>query len=219
VNPHLSQPIEQHGCAPRKARLAVIALHGRDRDPADILAIADRIAVDDICYVAPAAHGNSWYPNRFMEPLESNQPQLDHALERVDTLVAEQARAGFDPAAIVLLGFSQGACLACEYAVRNARRYGGVIAFTGGLIGAPGTRWNYPGNFHGTPVLLATTDADPWVPAQRVQETARVMAGMGAGIELAMYPGTEHAVNDDEIARSRVLLARAADTAGRMPRN
>jgi predicted esterase len=187
-------------------------VHGRDRDPADILGLADRIGLDGVTWLAPAASGNSWYPCRFMDPLEMNQPGLDHALERVDTLVAEHLRSGSTTADIVLLGFSQGACVVSEYAVRNARRYGAVIAFTGGLIGPPGTRWPRTGRFQRTPVFLGTMDADEWVPVERVQETARVMEGMGAEVELKIYPGTEHIVNDDEITRARRLIEHAMNS-------
>ena len=189
-------------------------VHGRGRDTDDILSIADRLELPDVAFLAPAAFENSWYPNRFMESLESNQPRLDQALERLGTLVAQLMGNGVDCERIVLLGFSQGACLVSEYAVRNARRYGGIIALTGGLIGPPGSQWNHPGSFRGTPTFLGTSDVDEWVPVARVQETARVMAGMGAGVELKIYPGLEHLINDDEIAQARKLITRARDAAG-----
>jgi len=193
-------------------------VHGRDRDTSDMLAIADRLDLPDVAYLAPGAFENSWYPNRFMQPLVSNQPRLDQALERLDTLMAGLMHDRVDSSRIVLLGFSQGACLVSEYAVRNARRYGGIIALTGGLIGPPGTQWNYPGSFRGTPAFLGTSDADEWVPVARVQETAGVMQRMGAAVELVVYPGMEHVVNDDEIVRARNLIKRALDAAGKMPR-
>lgn len=193
-------------------------VHGRDRETDDILGIADRLDLPEVAYLAPAAFEGSWYPNRFMEPLATNQPRLDQALECVGTLVAELTAVGIDTRRIVLLGFSQGACVVSEYAVRNARRYGGIIAFTGGVIGPPGTRWDYPGRFDGTPILLGTSDVDEWVPMARVQETARVMRGMGAEVEEIVYPGMDHIVNDDEIARAHNLIKRALNAAGKMPR-
>ncbi len=217
MNPHLAQPVIRRGCAPESARVVAVMVHGRARDTDDILDIADRLDLRDVAYLAPAACENSWYPNRFMEPLESNQPRLDQALERMHTLVAGLIGNGIDSGRIVLLGFSQGACLVSEYAVRNARRYGGIVALTGGLIGPPGTRWNYPGAFHGTPALLGTSDIDEWVPLARVQETAGVMRHMGAEVEMMICPGMEHVVNDDEIVRARNLIKRAMDAAGNMP--
>ncbi|MBI2993513.1 MAG: dienelactone hydrolase family protein [Gammaproteobacteria bacterium] len=193
--------------------MAAIMVHGRGRDADDILGIADRLELADVAYLAPTAFEKSWYPNRFMEPIERNQPRLDQALERVDTLVGDLLGRGFDPARIILLGFSQGGCLISEYAVRNTRRYGGVVAFTGGLIGPPGTQWNSKGKFEGTPVFLGTSDIDEWVPEMRVQETARVLRRMGAIVELMIYKGMEHVVNDGEISRARELIRRAGNPA------
>lgn len=184
-------------------------VHGRGRDPEDILGIADRLRLGDVAYLAPAAFENSWYPNRFMEPLEKNQPWLDYALERLDTLVSELAANGFGAGRVVLLGFSQGACLVTEYAVRNARRWGGVVAFTGGLIGPPGSAWKFGGDFAGTPVFLGTSDLDEWVPEPRVRETAKVMAALGADVSLKVYPAMEHVVCEDEIRRARRLFEAA----------
>ena len=192
-------------------------VHGRGRDTNDILVIANRLALLDVAYLAPAAFENSWYPNRFLDPIASNQPRLDQALKRLDTLVSEQVQRGIGPERIVLLGFSQGGCLVSEYAVRNPRRYGGIIVFTGSLIGPPGTQWTYPGAFHGTPAFLGTSDIDEWVPVARVQETAQVMRNLGAEVELMVYPGLEHLVNDDEIALARKLIRRALDAPGKMP--
>lgn len=189
-------------------------VHGRGRDTDDILGIADRLDLADVAYLAPAAFEHSWYPNRFMEPIGTNQPRLDQALERVDTLVADLSQRGFDPARIILLGFSQGGCLVSEYAVRNARRYGAVIAFTGGLIGPPGTHWNFGGDFKGTPVFLGTSDIDEWVPVERVLETAGILRGRGAVVESKIYHDVEHIVNDDEILRARELIGRI----GALPR-
>jgi predicted esterase len=171
-----------------------------------MLGIADRLQLEDVAYLAPAAFENSWYPNRFMAPLAMNQPMLDYALERLDTLVSGLATDGFDPGSIVLLGFSQGACLVTEYAVRNATCWGGIVAFTGGLIGPPGSAWQFGGGFGGTPVFLGTSDVDEWVPEPRVRETASVMAGLGARVRLEVYVGMDHVVCDDEIRCARNLI-------------
>lgn len=181
-------------------------IHGRGRDTDDILGVARRLDLADVACLAPAAFENSWYPNRFMEPIGKNQPRLNQALERVDTLVDDLLGRKFTSDRIVLLGFSQGACLVSEYAVRHARRYGAVIAFTGGLIGPAGTQWDFPGDFAGTPVFLGSSDIDEWVPESRVQETAGVMQRMGAAVELKIYKGMEHVVNDDEIDKARRMI-------------
>ena len=175
-----------------------------------MIGIADRLRLGDLAWLAPAAFENSWYPNRFMEPLVANQPMLDHALESVHTLVTGLGADGFSPDRIVLLGFSQGACLVAEYAVRNARRYAGIVAFTGGLIGPPGSTWNFGGSFEGTPAFLGTSDVDEWVPASRVLETEKILSARGARVELEVYPRMEHVVCDDEIRRARKLISGAA---------
>lgn len=213
-NPHLSQPLARRGCALDNARAAAVMVHGRGRNTDDILAIADRIGLPDVTYLAPAAFENSWYPNRFMEPIELNQPRLDQSLECVHALVSGMLMKRFAPAQIVLLGFSQGGCLVAEYAVRHAQRYGGVIALTGGLIGPPETKWDFKGGFDGTPVFLGTSDIDEWVPETRVRETARVLGHMGADVEMKVYAAMGHVVNDDEIAAARRIIEHVLTAAG-----
>jgi phospholipase/carboxylesterase len=184
------------------ARAVVVLLHGRGRDPDDVLQLAERIGLDDVAYLAPAAPGNSWYPQSFLAPLDDNEPWLTRALATVDELV----RSVDDPGRLVLGGFSQGACLASEYALRNVRRYGGLLIYTGGFIGPPGIRPACTGSFDGTPAFLGSADPDDWVPAERVAETADVLASLGAHVTTRVYPGMEHLVNDLEIAAGRELL-------------
>jgi phospholipase/carboxylesterase len=194
--------IERLGPEAAHARAVVVLLHGRGRDPADVLELAERIALDDVAYLAPAAPGNSWYPKSFMAPIDENEPWLGRALATVDEL----ARSVSDPRRLVLAGFSQGACLAAEYALRNVRRYGGLLLYTGGFIGPPGTRPARVGSFDGTPAFLGSSDPDAWVPAERVAETAGVLEALGAHVTMRIYEGMDHVVNDLEIAAGRELL-------------
>jgi len=145
-----------------------------------------------------------------MDPLAANQPMLDHAVARLHALVTGLAADGFGTERVILLGFSQGACLVTEYAVRHAKRYGGIIAFTGGLIGPPGATWNFGGSFAGTPVFLGTSDVDEWVPESRVAETGKVMSALGARVTIEVYPGRDHSVSDAEVAHARDLIRNAA---------
>lgn len=207
-NPHEGQPVATKGTPLGESRRAVVMLHGRGRDTEDILDLADRIGDDTLSYLAPAAEGASWYPQSFLEPLERNEPRLSGALEVIDALVRELRRKGYTTQDIFLAGFSQGACLAAEYAARNAARYGGLLIFTGGLIGPPGTEWEYKGSFGGTPVFLGTSDVDEFVPEPRVRETARVLQKMEADVTLRVYTGMEHLVNDDEILAAKNVLKR-----------
>ena len=206
-NPHKGLSVAIRGKPIDESRGVVVMMHGRERDTEDILEVAERIGEEkSFTYVAPAAKDNSWYPYSFMESVEKNEPYLTHALEVVDDMVNELVGKGIAKERIVLAGFSQGACLAAEYAVRHADRYGGILLFTGGLIGPPGTVWEYPGSFDGTPVFLGTSDVDEFVPVERVHESAEVFKEMGAEVELRIYPRMDHIVNDDEVAVARQIL-------------
>ncbi|MBD8828576.1 alpha/beta hydrolase [Pseudomonas sp. CFBP 13602] len=205
-NLHLLQPPLVRGPAPNVAAAVTILIHGRSQSSADMFVIADRLALPDMTYVAINAEGNSWYPGRFMEPLERNQPRLDHALERIDVLIESLLNEGVERSRIIFVGFSQGACLACEYLYRNAERWGGLVAYTGGLIGPESIDFPVQGNFAGTPIFLGNSDIDEWVPVERTEQTRSAFKLMGAAVKLHVYPGMAHLVNDREIAYGQALL-------------
>ena len=205
---HAGQPVATAGRPPSEATAAVILLHGRGAAAEDILTLVPEIDRPDLAYLAPQAAGFSWYPYSFMAPLEQNEPGLSSGLAVVGELRAALAAAGIGPERTVLLGFSQGACLALEFAARAARRYGGVAGLSGGLIGPPGTPRDYPGSLDGTPVLVGCSDRDPHIPLPRVRETARVMADLGGQVSEQIYPAMGHTINADEIERVRLLLDR-----------
>ncbi|WP_316975560.1 alpha/beta hydrolase [Shumkonia mesophila] len=186
---------------------AVVLLHGRGAGPEDMLGLAEALGRPDLAFLAPQAPGRTWYPYSFLAPLADNEPALTQALARVDATVADLGRAGFSPERIVLAGFSQGACLALEYAARHARRYGGVAALSGGLIGPKGTARDYAGSLAGTPLFIGCGDRDGHIPLWRVQESTGVLEGLGAEVAERIYPGMGHTVNDDEIRHVRALLA------------
>lgn len=192
------------------ARAAVILLHGRGAAAADILALTPRLdsdrATQKVAFLAPQAPGRAWYPRHFLAPLDENEPALSAALATVGALIARIEMAGIPAARIALLGFSQGACLALEYAARHARRYGGVIALAGGLIGPPGTLFRYPGMLAGTPVFIGCGDSDPHIPLARVNESAQVLAELGAQVDRRVYPGLGHTIVQDEIDAARAIL-------------
>ena len=164
-------------------------LHGRGRDTDDVLSLAGRIALDDVCFLAPAARDGTWYPQSFLAPLAENEPYLGSALGVVDALLHSLG----DVSRVVLGGFSQGACLASEYAIRHPRRYGGLLLYTGGALGPRGTVWPAGGSFEGTPAYLGTSDPDDWVPVWRVRETAALLVEQGADVTADEYPGQDHA--------------------------
>ena len=181
-------------------------VHGRHAGPANILDLVPRLARPGLTYLAPAAPGRTWYPYSFMAPIEQNEPSLSASLGILAAAIEQVEQAGVPRSRTVLLGFSQGACLASEFAVRHAGRFGGVIAFTGGLIGPPGTQWHFQGDFGGTPVFLGSGDPDAHVPAARVAESAEVFTRMGASVTRRIYPGMGHLVSDDEIAMAQAIL-------------
>ena len=188
----------------------VVMLHGRGAGPENILDLVPRLDRPQFQYVAPAAPNRTWYPYSFMADIAKNEPHLSSALAQVKSAVADAEKSGVPRSKIVLLGFSQGACLATEFMIRNASRFGGLIAFSGGAIGPPGTTWNESGTFAGTPMFFGCSDVDAHVPEARVRESAAVCERMGASVTTKIYPGMGHLVNDDEIAQARALL----DTVG-----
>jgi predicted esterase len=207
MDPHAGQPVLVSGQPLGSSRAAIIMIHGRGADPRSILELAAALPHPDVAYLAPAASGQTWYPLSFMAPIAQNEPGITSGLAAIDRVVADVVSQGVPKERIILLGFSQGACLTSTYAVRHATRFGGVIAFSGGLIGAPGTEWNYPGTFDGTPVFLGCSDIDGHVPMSRVHESTDVFRRMGATVTERIYPGMGHLVNEDEIAFARDLLA------------
>ncbi|WP_433704874.1 alpha/beta hydrolase [Paraburkholderia sacchari] len=211
ANPHLAQPPRVYGCAPRDAALAVILVHGRGQSPEWMHdAVVRRFGRDDLVWHAPAAAGQSWYPRRFIAPLEENEPHLTHALAGLDALSGALCEQGFPYESQVLVGFSQGACLCSEFVWRAGRRYRALVAFTGGLIGPPGMhRETVPGTLEGMPVLFSTWDDDPHVPAQSVRESAQRFAEAGACVTLKIEAGVEHGIRDAEIEYACALLSGA----------
>jgi predicted esterase len=183
-------------------RAVAVLLHGRGASAESILTLADEIAVQGIAFVAPQAAGRTWYPYRFLEPLERNEPWLSGAEEIVTTLLAR----GFAADRLALLGFSQGACLALESGVRHPRRYGAIVGLSGGLIGPPGTEWPSPPSLADTPVFLGCGDQDDHIPVSRVHESAKVYEQAGARVTANIYQGMPHTVNEDEIARVRQMF-------------
>jgi len=182
-------------------------VHGRGATAESILTLADEFGRPDLAYLAPQAHGYAWYPYSFLFPMEQNEPGLSSGLATLGDLLERITAAGVPPERTILLGFSQGACLSLEFAARNARRYGGVIGLSGGLIGPPGTPRDYAGSLAGTPVFLGCSDRDPHIPRQRVDESAQVLTGLGGEVTERIYPAMGHTVNEDEIEFVQGLLA------------
>ena len=210
LDPHAGQPILHRGVAIADARLAAVLIHGRGASAEDILSLSQEFSADDVAYLAPQAAGNTWYPYSFLAPTAQNEPGLSSALGVIAAILASLEARGVPATRIVLMGFSQGACLASEFAARHARRYAGIAALSGGLIGPSGTTRDYAGTFDGTPVFMGCSDVDPHIPLERVRESAEVFRRMGATVDERIYRGMGHTVSQDEIDAVNEILSRPA---------
>ena len=205
-DPHHGQPVRMAGEPLDSAQAAMLMVHGRGARAEDILTLADELNQPGFAYVAPQAAGNTWYPNRFLVPLEQNEPWLSSALAFVGDTLPQIIKAGIPPERIILLGFSQGACLALEFAARHVRRYGAVVGLSGALIGPDDTPRDYPGSLEGTPIFLGCSDVDFHVPKERVDQTAEVLRRLGGDVTERLYPNLDHTVNQDEIDFVRGMM-------------
>lgn len=206
-DPHAQQTVLRVGPASTESALTMILVHGRGASAEDILGLAQELHLDDVTFIAPNAGGRTWYPYSFLAPIEQNQPGITSGLNLLARLVSEVEAQGVPADRIGLLGFSQGACLALEFAARNARRYAAIVGFSGGLIGPPGTPRSYSGTLAGTPMFLGCSDVDPHIPLERVRETAQVFRALDARVDERIYRDMGHTVNDDELAAARALLS------------
>jgi predicted esterase len=196
-----------------RARAAVIMVHGRGAGPQNILDRVPAIDVPGVAYLAPGAAGGTWYPTSFIAPIEQNEPGISSGISVIHGLLDEAVAAGIPKGRIMLLGFSQGACLTCTAAHRRPERYGGVMVFSGGLIGPSGTTWDADGLFRSTPAFFGCSDQDAHVPEARVLESSAIYQRMGATVTTRIYPGMGHLVNDEETGFARDLLVELAGEA------
>jgi len=205
-HPHQGQPVLAAGEPLDHAQAAMVMIHGRGADAPSILMLANEFEPSGFAYLAPQAADNTWYPNRFLAPIPSNEPWLSSALTAIADVLAQVAKAGLPPERTMLLGFSQGACLTLEFAARNAQRYGGVAGLSGGLIGPDGTPRDYAGSLDGTPIFLGCSDVDFHVPQERVHHTAEVLQRLGGDVSVRLYPNMDHTINQDETEFVRGMM-------------
>jgi len=189
-----------------EASKVLIMLHGRGASAEDILSLSSYLTVKDYALIAPQATNNTWYPYSFMVPPAQNEPWLSSALSLIKDLVTDATNKGIASENIYFAGFSQGACLTLEFVARNATKYGGVVAFTGGLIGDKIYRDNYKGDFNKTPVFIGTSNPDPHVPVDRVKETTEILQNMNADVTVKVYNNMGHTINQDEINNANKLV-------------
>lgn len=210
-DPHGDQPIRTAGTDPEDADAAVVLVHGRGARADGMLQFAREFAREGVHYVAPQAQRGTWYPNRFVAPVERNQPHLDSALAHVGRAVEEARSGGLPPEKVILVGFSQGACLVSDFVARDPQRYGGLVLLSGGLIGEEGTEFDYEGDVDGMPFFLGVSDDDPHIPMSRAEETVEVFERLGADVRFDRYEGRGHGIFAEEIEYLGDLLADVAD--------
>ncbi|QPC81508.1 alpha/beta fold hydrolase [Phototrophicus methaneseepsis] len=206
IHPHENAPILETGVPIDEAKAAMVLIHGRGAGPHDMISLLGHINGPGYAYKVPGAANSTWYPNRFIVPRQQNEPYLSSALQKVDDVVAELVEQGIPTEKIMLLGFSQGACLAVEYAARHPHRYGGVVALSGGLIGADDELDDYDGQLAGTPIYLGCDDADFHIPQQRVHDSAAILSDMGADVTKQLFHGLGHTINNVELAVVRQMM-------------
>ena len=204
--PHQRGKVLSAGADPTEADVAVLLIHGRGASASNILSLANSFPKEGVSYVAPEASGNSWYPYSFLMPEEQNQPGLNSALQVIHDQLIALVDQGVPYERIVLAGFSQGACLASEFAARHPRRYGGIGVLSGGLIGETVNLDAYSGSMEETPVFIGCSDVDPHIPVERVDETEEVFRQLNARVTKRIYPGMDHIINEEELERMSQMI-------------
>ena len=207
TGPHQDQPLVTAGAPIVAAEAALVLVHGRGATAQSIIQLADEFHQHGVTYFAPQATRNTWYPNAFTAPVESNEPGRSSGLQAIDDAVTEATDAGIPTDRVMILGFSQGACLASEYVARNPRRYGGLAVLSGGLIGESVDQDDYEGDLDGTPVFLGCSDVDPHIPEERVHESAEVFEQLNGDVTKRLYEGMGHGINQDEIEHISGIIA------------
>ncbi|SMD43078.1 phospholipase/carboxylesterase [Aquiflexum balticum DSM 16537] len=187
------------GIALDKAKKVAIMIHGRGASADSILTLRDHLHIGEFALLAPQAQGNTWYPYSFMAPDASNEPALSNAIKMLDGIVEDLKSKGFKSEQIFFIGFSQGACLSLEYATQNAQKYGGVIAFTGGLIGEKLNKGKYKGDFEGTKVFIGSSHKDMHVPLSRIEESAELIKQMGGELKTLVFKDQNHTIRQEEV--------------------
>lgn len=207
AGPHQDQPLVTAGASLDVAEAALVLVHGRGATAQSIIQIADEFHQHGVTYFAPQAARNTWYPNAFTAPVESNEPGRTSGLQAIDNAVTEATDVGIPIEQVMVLGFSQGACLASEYVARNPRQCGGLAVLSGGLIGESVDPSDYEGDLDGTRVFLGCSDVDPHIPEERVHESAAIFEELNGNVTKRLYEGMGHGINQDEIEHVSEMVA------------
>ncbi|MFP4112853.1 MAG: alpha/beta hydrolase [Spirochaetota bacterium] len=209
MSEHEGQPLLHEGPDLALASAAMIMIHGRGATAGDIMGLSSQFPHPNLAFLAPQAEGRSWYPYSFLVPTQQNEPGITSGMTVINSLVMEAEFHAIPRENVFILGFSQGACLALEFAARHPARYGGVFGLSGGLIGPPGTAWESEESLEGTPVFIGCSDVDPHIPQSRVEESAEALRGLGADVELQIYPGMGHVISGAELEAVNAIISNA----------
>ena len=204
---HEDQPLLQEGPELRDATGLLILLHGRGSTARDIMTLSHQFRHEGLAFAAPQADGKSWFPYSFLVSVKQNEPGIPSAMRVIRSLVTEADLLGVPRDKVMVLGFSQGACLALEFAARNPAPYGGIFALSGGLIGPPGTTWESERSLEDTPVFIGCSDVDPHIPRSRIEESGEALSLLGARVTLKLYPGMGHTISGAEIEQVNKLIS------------
>ncbi|RNC83426.1 MAG: phospholipase [Balneola sp.] len=209
-SPHKGMPVIKAGAELEEAKAVMIMIHGRGASAQSVLPLANEIDQrHEITFLAPQASNHTWYPYSFLVPREQNQPGIDSGMEVISALVSDLNAQGIPDHKIFFLGFSQGACLASDFVARNPKKYAGLFALSGGLIG-PSIDFNdYSGDLKNTPIFLGCSDVDFHIPKERVNESAEVFEHLGASVIKKLYPGMGHLINEDEISSINEIIEKS----------
>ena len=206
--PHQGQYVARGGAPLSRAKAVMVLVHGRGASAKSMLMLAEEFAQPDVAYLAPQAQMHTWYPFSFLAPKQQNQPGISSGLQAIHDLVEEAGAGGYPKEKIMLLGFSQGACLTLEFVARHPKRYGAVFGLSGGLIGQSLDPQLYEGDLKNTPVFLGCSDVDPHIPKERVDLTAKIYTKLNADVDKRIYPNMGHTVNEDELKAIRGTIAK-----------
>lgn len=204
--PHQGQPVVAAGATLDEAKAVMITVHGRGATAESILQLSSEFYHPDMAYLAPQASGNTWYPHSFLAPMEKNEPGISSGLQALADVIEQTQAAGVPPEKTILMGFSQGACLTVEFLTRHPKKYGGGLIFTGGLIGPDVDPSRYTGSLDHTPIFLGSSDIDPHVPLDRVNDTETILTQLGATVDKRIYPNMPHTINHDELSFAKQMV-------------
>ncbi|RMG74208.1 MAG: phospholipase [Chloroflexi bacterium] len=211
-NPHQGQSVATAGVLLANAEEAMVIMHGRGGTNHQALALSDYLNVPGFAFLAPQAANHSWYPHRFIAPRKSNEPYLSSALNALHDVIKHIEAQGIPTSKIMLLGFSQGACLCGEYAARHPKRYGGVMILSGGLIGTDDELTGYKGSLDNTPIFLGCSDVDEHIPEKRVHQSAEILKKLDGNVETRIYPGMGHTINNEELNVVKSIMEQVVAT-------